>query len=131
MSYLIDTSSLIEVLRAVPSPRLVRRLSAVPSAERFTSVVTVSQLLLAARRQHDARLMQDVVRLLAAIRVAPYDLPAAQAFARLRATEGGDSETDDVMVAAIAIANDFTLVTRRSEAFARFGQLRLEDWVGD
>jgi tRNA(fMet)-specific endonuclease VapC len=129
MAFLVDTSTLSEVLRAVPSERLVRRLTGIPSSDRFTSVITVSQLLLAARREHDPRLMQDIVRLVASVRVAPYDLPAAQAFARLRATEAQDAETDDVMVAAIAIAHDFTLVTRRTEVFSRFKQLRLENWI--
>ncbi|MBW2528541.1 MAG: PIN domain-containing protein [Deltaproteobacteria bacterium] len=129
MSFLLDTSTLSEVLRAVPSPRLVRRLTAIPSGDRHTSVITVSQLLVAARREKDPRLMQDVVRLVASIRVAPYDLAAAQVFARLRATEAADGETDDVMVAAIAVAHDFTLVTRRTEAFSGYKQLRLENWI--
>ena len=35
MGYLLDTSTLVEVLRASPSPKLVRRMSSVPSRERF------------------------------------------------------------------------------------------------
>jgi tRNA(fMet)-specific endonuclease VapC len=130
MSYLLDATILLEVLRAAPSPKLVRRLSAVPSRERFTSVITVSQILLAARRQEEARLMQEVVRLVSSIRVAPYDLAAAQAFAKLRATEAAEAETDDVMVAAIAISRELTLVTRRAPEFTRFSRIRVEDWIG-
>jgi tRNA(fMet)-specific endonuclease VapC len=129
MSYLLDTTILLEVLRASPSPKLVRRLSSVPSRERFTSVITVSQLLLAARRQDDARLMQEVVRLVSSIRVAPYDLAAAQSFAKLRATEAGEAETDDVMMVAIAVSRDLTLVTRRADPFKRYSRLRVEDWL--
>ena len=130
MSYLLDTTMLIEVLRASPSPKLVRRVSSVPSRERFTSVITVSQLLLAARRQDDARLMQEVVRLVSSIRVAPYDLAAAQAFAKLRATEAAEAETDDVVIAAIAVSRELTLVTRRTAEFRRYSKLRVEDWIG-
>lgn len=129
MSYLLDTTTLLEVLRASPSQRLVRRLALIPTGERFTSVITVSQLLLAARRQHETRLMQDVIRLVAAIRVAPYDLAAAQSFAKLRATNAGDAETDDVMIAAIALSRGYTLVTARFQIFARFPELRCEDWL--
>ena len=50
VAYLLDTSTLAEVLRAAPSRSLVRRLSMVPSRDRWTSVITVSQLLVAARR---------------------------------------------------------------------------------
>lgn len=129
MSYLLDTGTLLEVLRASPSPALVRRLSSVPTAERWTSVITVGQLLLAARRYDDARVMQDVVRLVASIRVAPFDLPAAQRFAKLRATVADDCDTDDVMIVAIATTLGYTLVTTRIVDFARFPQLRLEDWT--
>jgi tRNA(fMet)-specific endonuclease VapC len=129
MSFLLDTSTLVELLRAVPPQPLVRQLSQVPTRERWTSVITVSQLLLAARRDRDARLMQDMVRLVAAIRVAPYDLRAAQSFARFRATVASDSDTDDVMIAAIATSRDMTLVTRRVQAFEHYEGVRVEDWT--
>lgn len=129
MSYLLDTSILVEVLRARPPAALVRRLSEVRPRERWTSVVTVSQILLAARAENDPRLMQNVVSLVASIRVAPYDLGAAQAFARYKSKLTEDAETDDVMIAAIASSRNHTLVTRRVELFSRFGKLRLEDWT--
>ncbi len=50
MAYLLDTGTLAEALRSVPSRTLVRRLTGVPSRDRWTSVLTVSQLLVAARR---------------------------------------------------------------------------------
>ena len=129
MSFLLDTSVLVEFLRSKPPGALVRRLSQVPTRERWTSVVTVSQLLIAARVEEDPRLMQNVVRLVSAIRVAPYDLGAAQSFARYRAKLEGDAETDDVMIAAIAASRNYTLVTRRVELFSRFVKLRIEDWT--
>jgi tRNA(fMet)-specific endonuclease VapC len=33
------------------------------------------------------------------------------------------------MIAAIALTNDFTLVTRRPPDFARYPSLRVEDWT--
>ena len=129
MSFLLDTSTLLELLRAAPPQPLVRRLTQVPTHDRWTSVISVSQLLLAARQERDARLMQDVVRLVSAIKVAPYDLSAAQAFAKFRATVAAKGDVDDVMVAAIAHARDMTLVTRRFERFGAFEGLRIEDWT--
>src|SRR5690606_21690401 len=102
VSYLLDTSTLLELLRSSPPAPLVRRLSQVPSRDRWTSVITVSQLLLAGRREQSPKLMQDMVRLVAAIRVAPYDLGAAERFAKFRAAIAPEGETDDVMIAAIA-----------------------------
>jgi len=54
---------------------------------------------------------------------------AAQSFAKFRATVTPDGDTDDVMIAAIAVTNDFTLVTRRPGDFAKFPHLRVEDWM--
>jgi len=129
LPYLLDTPTLAEVLRSSPSRALVRRLATIPSRERWTSVVTVSQLLVAARRTQQPRLMQDVVNLVAGIRVAAFDLPAAQSFAKFRATVGTQMEADDVMVAAIAASSGMTLVTKRSQHYAVFPNLRLEDWT--
>jgi tRNA(fMet)-specific endonuclease VapC len=129
MAYLFDTGTLVEVLRAVPSRGLVRRLAAVPTRDRWTSVISVSQVLVAARLARKPRVMQDVVRLVAAVKVAPFDLPAAQAFAKLRAAPEPPGSSDDLMVAAIALANDFTLVTRRPADFGRIPHLRVEDWT--
>lgn len=129
MAYLLDTSTLVEVLRSVPSRNLVRRLTSVPSRDRWTSVITVSQILIAARRTRNPKVMQDVIRLVAAVKVAPFDTLAAQSFAKFRATMAPSLDTDDVMIAAIAVTNDFTLVTRRTAEFSRFQHLRVEDWL--
>ncbi len=129
MAYLLDTSTLVEVLRSVPSRNLVRRLTSVPSRDRWTSVITVSQVLIAARRTRNPKVMQDVIRLVAAVKVAPFDTLAAQSFAKFRATMAPSLDTDDVMIAAIAVTNDFTLVTRRTTEFSRFQHLRVEDWL--
>ncbi len=129
MPFLLDTGTLVELLRSKPPGPLVRRLSQVPTAERWTSVVTVSQLLIAARAEDDPRLMQNVVNLVASIRVAAYDLGAAQSFARYKSKLDEDMETDDLMIAAIATSRNHTLITRRVELFSRFSKLRLEDWT--
>ncbi len=127
--YLLDTSTLAELLRTKPPVGLIRRLSHVPTHERWTSVITVGQLLIAARHEAAPKLMQDVVRLVAAIRVAPFDLSAAQSFAKLRAGAGAELDTNDVMIAAIAISREMALVTRRREVFSGFDKLRIEDWT--
>ena len=130
MAYLIDGTTLVQLLRATPPPALIRRLRQVPTGMRWTSVITVSQLLVAARRERDPRLMQNVVRLVASIRVTAYDLPAAERFAKLRAQPAGqEADVDDVMIAAVALARDFTIVTKRADAFAAMDGLRLEDWT--
>jgi tRNA(fMet)-specific endonuclease VapC len=129
MAYLLDTPTLAEALRAAPSRELVRRLTSTSTGERWTSVITVGQLLAAARRAAEPRLMQDVLRLVASVRVAAFDLAAAQAFAKLRASVPSEVAVEDVAIAAIATAHSLILVSPRREAFAPFTQLRVEDWL--
>ena len=129
VAYLLDTSTLAEVLRSVPERALVRRLAQVPSRDRWTSVITVSQLLVAARATREPRLMQDVVNLVAGIRVAPFDDAAAQAFAKFRSTIAPEADADDVMIAAIASAANMILVSRRTSTFSVFPHLRIENWM--
>lgn len=129
MAYLFDTDTLAELLRTAPSRGFVRRITAVPTRDRWTSVVTVSQLLVAARRFGQPRLMQNVVQLVAAVRVAPFDMAAAQTFAKLRATVAGNHDADDVMIAAVAASQGFILVSKRPQLFSVFPQLRVEDWI--
>jgi tRNA(fMet)-specific endonuclease VapC len=129
VGYLLDTPTLAEVLRTVPSRLLVKRLTSVPSAVRWTTAISVSQILIAARRTQRPKLMQDVIRLVAAVKVAPFDTLAAQSFAKFRTTVASEADTDDVMIAAIAVTHDFTLVTRRPEAFRIYPHLRVEDWT--
>jgi len=73
--------------------------------------------------------MQDVIRLVAAVKVAPFDVVAAQSFAKFRTTIAAGAEPDDVMNAAICVTHDFTLVTRRLADFRDFPHLRAENWI--
>ncbi|MEZ4315540.1 MAG: hypothetical protein R3F14_46590 [Polyangiaceae bacterium] len=129
MAYLLDTGTLVEVLRSVPSRTLVRRLTTVSTRDRWTSAITVSQLLIHARAAQNPKLMQDVIRLVAAVKVAPFDLIAAQTFAKLRATVAGaaDVEPDDVMIAAIALTQRLHPRHAPHPHLPALPHLRLED----
>lgn len=61
----------------------------------------------------------------------PFDDKAALVYGRVRAqlaTQGTPIGPNDLMIAAIAIANDVTLVTRNTREFGRVAGLRIEDW---
>ncbi|MSP24247.1 MAG: type II toxin-antitoxin system VapC family toxin [Myxococcales bacterium] len=130
MSYLLDTRTLAEILRATPSVALVRRLSQVPSADRFMSVVTVSRLIAAARRYNQPRVMQYVIRLIAAVRVVPFDLAAAQVYGKIGTCIGDRATADEFMIAATAASRSHVLVTATPDAFAAVPDLRCEYWLG-
>ena len=61
----------------------------------------------------------------------PFDDAAAEAYGRLRAElarRGMPIGPNDLMIAAIALAYGFTLVTHNTSEFSRVPGLRLEDW---
>ena len=130
--YLLDASALTEVLRRSPAPRFVARLRSVPTADRWTSALVAAELMLAARRSANRVIATDVVRLLAAIRVAAFDVACARTFAKLRATmewAGAPLSESDFLTAAVARTHDMTFVTRRAHLFREVPQLRVEDWT--
>ena len=77
-----------------------------------------------ARIQHYARL-NETVQLFSRFSVVPYDQPAEDEFQQLRAIRIG---TQDRKIAAVALANQLTLVTPNRRDFARVPGLMLEDW---
>lgn len=69
---------------------------------------------------------------LATLPVVGLDLPAAERFGRLKAELecGGNILADaDLMIAAITLAQDASLVTGNLRHYARIGGLRVEDWI--
>ncbi|MCY7367064.1 MAG: PIN domain-containing protein [Chamaesiphon sp.] len=61
----------------------------------------------------------------------PFDDSAATIFGSIRAQlekKGTPIGAYDLQIAAIALANDLTLVTHNTREFSRIDNLRLEDW---
>ena len=64
-------------------------------------------------------------------RSLPYDDDAAVRYARIRVSLkrlGTPIGPNDTKIAAIALANDLTLVTHNTAEFSRVPGLKLEDW---
>jgi tRNA(fMet)-specific endonuclease VapC len=62
----------------------------------------------------------------------PFDLAAARHYALIRDRLERAGETiggNGLMIAAIALEHDLTVVTHNSREFSRVPALRLEDWV--
>ena len=61
----------------------------------------------------------------------PFDAAAAKEYGRIRLElerAGTPIGAMDLMIAAIAVANDVVLVTHNTREFSRVNGLRLEDW---
>lgn len=135
MKYLFDTDILSNLLRRAPSPSLLRRLALTPAEEQATSSITLGELYYGAHRL--AGRGDDLVRridstLLPNLSVLPFDVPAARQYGALRAeleragTPIGDA---DMRIAAIALANEMTVVTANLRHFERVAGLVVENWL--
>ncbi len=135
MKYLFDTDILSNLLRRAPSPSLLRRLALTPAEDQATSSITLGELYYGARRLADGsetlggRIDSTLLPNLA---VLPFDALAARHYGDLRAslelagTSIGDA---DMRIAAIARANDLTVVTANMRHFQHVAGLPVENWL--
>ena len=77
------------------------------------------------------KVLQRLQAFLGAFQSLPFDDAAAEAYGRLRAElarRGTPIGPNDLMIAAIALVHDLTLVTHNTAEFSRVSDLRFEDW---
>ena len=76
--------------------------------------------------------MASIQDLLRDVQVLPFDEECALRFGQVRGEllrKGISVNTTDLMIAAMAIVHDLTLVTHNSSDFRGVPQLRMEDWL--
>ena len=83
---------------------------------------------------HVDRNLEGFRRLLDPFASVPFDDEAAGQYGMVRVAlerAGTPIGANDLLIAAIALAHDFVLVTRNSREFARVPGLRTEEWQRD
>jgi tRNA(fMet)-specific endonuclease VapC len=133
MQYLLDSNAWIAYLRQSDANLIQRLQREAPAAILMCSVV-LGELYYGAERSgasHQtanhallAQLRQDFLSL-------PFDDPAAEVYGRIRAHLAGLGTMigpNDLMIAAIALANGLILVTHNTAEFSRVPGLTIEDW---
>ena len=136
---LLDTDH-ISILRrgGANALRIEMRLSSVSEDEVVTCIVTYEEQMRGwmaeiARIQNGAQLIvpyESSRRLslsIAPCTVLPFDQRAAALFDDLK-RQRVRIGTQDLKIAAIAIANDAIVITRNTQDFSRVPNLKLEDW---
>ena len=131
MSFLLDTNICSQHLRRPGglAHRLMQHAGGL-----FISTVALGELYAWAYRRPDpTTLLQQIEdELLADIAVLSYDRLCALEFGRIRGTllqQGISVSTMDLMIAAVALVHDLTLVTHNTADFRNVPGLRLEDWL--
>jgi predicted nucleic acid-binding protein len=124
---ILDTDVLSEIMKAVPSPRVMEWWSQQPSGDLFTTTVTVAEILYGIERLPKGR-RQDNLRTEAEAvfthdfgeRILPFDEEAARAYPRIAATrraQGRPISHFDAQISSIAESRGAALATRNTSDF--------------
>ncbi len=129
--YLLDTNTCIRFLNPGKST-VPDRLAAISREEVAICQIVKAELYYGAYKsaRRDANLAL-LARFFSQFESLPFNDAAAEAYGRLRAEldrRGMPIGPNDLMIAAIALAHDLTLVTHNTSEFGRVPGLRLEDW---
>ncbi len=131
MIYLLDTNVCIRYLNS-RSTAIRRKLLSTPEAEIVLCSVVKAELLFgAAKGDNKAKRLAQLDLFFARFVSLPFDDRAAKVYGRIRAElekQGRPIGPNDLLIAAIAMANDLTLVTHNVREFGRVTNLQLEDW---
>src|SRR5687768_17230048 len=131
MTYLLDTNACVRYLNG-RSSQLRDRLDAVDPDEVVLCSIVEAELYFGSAKsrwpEKNLGLQRDFVQ---RFRSLPFDTDAARAYGPLRADlelRGNVIGANDLLIAAIALANGLTLVTHNTAEFAVVNGLRIEDW---
>jgi tRNA(fMet)-specific endonuclease VapC len=98
------------------------------------SVVTYGELLYGAEKSlARARAFQELEEFASFVQILPLPIGAAGSYGEIRAaleTKGEIISSNDLWIAAHAVAADLTLVTNNEREFKRVLGLRIENWIG-
>jgi tRNA(fMet)-specific endonuclease VapC len=131
MTYLLDTNACIAVMRNL-NQNLSTRVLAQPSGTIAVCTIVEAELYLGAYRS--ARMQQNLPLVRQFVRQFPnisFDQQAADIAGQVGATLAGQGTPIgpyDLLIAAIAIAHNLTLVTHNVREFGRVNGLSFEDW---
>ncbi len=132
MKYLLDTNTCVQFLRLGTASPVAARLAGATPGEVVLCSVVVGELLFGALRSRDAaKNLADVRTFAAGFRSLDFDAGAAEEYARVRAdlaAKGTPIGPNDLLIAAIALANGLTLITHNTVEFSRVVGLTLDDW---
>jgi tRNA(fMet)-specific endonuclease VapC len=130
---LLDTNTCVQILRHGAATPAKTRLDAATPGEVVLCSVVVAELLFGALRSQDvARNLADVRAFAAGFQSFDFNAAAAEDYARVRAdlaAKGTPIGPNDLLIAAIALANGLTLITHNTAEFSRVVGLSLEDWL--
>lgn len=131
MIYLLDSNVCIHLLNGRHT-KLIQRFQQYDPGQTLLCSMVKGELLRGALRSQRVELnLERLAIFFAPLKSLPFDDSAAEHFARIGAElmkRGTPIGTNDLVIAATALAHQVTLVTHNTTEFGRVPGLRLEDW---
>jgi tRNA(fMet)-specific endonuclease VapC len=132
MKYLLDTNTCVQYLQHKAATPVTSKLASAAPGDVVLCSVVVGELLFGALRSRQvSKNLADVRRFVAGFGSLAFDDAAAEHYANVRAglaAKGTPIGPNDLLIAAIALANGLTLVTHNTVEFSRVSGLKLDDW---
>ena len=137
MRYLIDTNILSEPLKPKPDEQVVSLMKQ-HTSDIAIAVITWHEMLFGYHRLPESRRKEKIERYLTLTEetflILPYTIEASvwHSKERARLTNIGQPPSfPDSQIAAIAVVNDLSVVTRNIDDFKNFQGLQTENWFQD
>lgn len=131
LKYLLDTNACIRYITG-RSVSLRDKLVATSATEiAVCSIVKAEMFYGSMKSQNPNKSLKEQNEFLDQFQSLPFDDEAALIFGELRADlakKGTPIGAYDLQIAAIALANNLTLITHNTREFSRIGNLKIEDW---
>jgi tRNA(fMet)-specific endonuclease VapC len=131
MKFLLDTTPCVVYLRGKNS-LLLQRFQQHTAADIALCTIVLAELYFGADKSNNPARQRTAVDAFAGPYIClPFDQRAADLYGGIRAdleSRGLPIGANDYLIAAIALANNLTLVTHNTNEFSRVNGLSLEDW---
>jgi len=131
MKYLLDTNTCIRYINGASQPIFDRLNAQHEGAVAVCSVVKAELFYGALRSRNPTKTLAGQQRFLALFVSLPFDDLAAEHYGRIRADlshAGTPIGGNDLLIAAIALTHDLSVVTHNVKEFGRVAALQIEDW---
>ena len=131
MRYLLDTKVVSDLVRN-PQGKVAARIADVGEESVCTSIIVAAELRCGAARKGSERLLAQLVTVLGALEILPFEKPAEITYGDLRArleAAGKPIGGNDMLIAAHAISLGLTIVTENEREFSRVEGLPFENWL--
>ncbi len=132
--YIFDTDTLSNIVKKRPSSLLIEKLRNLPRAVQYTTAVNIGEIYYGAYRSpRKEQILEGFERyVFPNITILAFDEKCGKVFGIIKAdieTKGIGCSEPDLRIAAIAICNNFILVTGNTRHFEKLPGVRIENWL--